>query len=162
MASPRLESHRLLRSWWFRIPVAVLAVVVIAIAGLGAFWWFAIREDAEPATSAPEIPADLSPVASPTAAAVSLPEGVTRWVVVSERSKASYFAGETLASLGLPSTAEGTTSELTGEFYLSTAGLDTTVPSTFTVDLRNLSTDQSRRDRRVQGALETSRFPTAT
>lgn len=34
--------------------------------------------------------------------------------------------------------------------------------SQFTVDLRNLASDKSVRDRRVQEALDTSRYPTAT
>jgi polyisoprenoid-binding protein YceI len=152
------------------VPAAALLLVAAVVVAVGLYWWFFIREDAKPATSAPEIPADLGPVASPTAAPpgaspageVALPEGVTRFVIVPERSQAAYFAGETLARIGLPSTARGTTRAITGEFYLRDTGLDTTLPSTFTVDLRGLSTDEARRDRRVQDALETDRFPTAT
>jgi len=50
-----------------------------------------------------------------------------------------------------------------GQFYLAADGtaLAPGTPSAFTVDLRNLKSDQSRRDSRVQEALETGNFPTA-
>ena len=51
---------------------------------------------------------------------------------------------------------------LAGTFYLKADGLETSVPSSFTVDLRALKSDESMRDNRVQQALQTTQFPTAT
>lgn len=165
--------RRLLGSWWFRGSAAAL---VLIIAGGIAGWWFFIREDAELATSAPD-PRSFSsetpdPAATETGApgsataaatpATPLPAGTTKYTVDSENSFASYFAGETLASIGLPSTAQGTTEPVTGAFYLTATGLDSNQKSSFAVDLRNFKSSESRRDQRVQQALETARFPTAT
>ena len=155
----------LLRSWWFRIPAA-FAVIVIA-AALG--WWFFLREDADLADEAPEIPEDLveSQTPGPSGTATTAPgavataaPGATRFVIVAERSEAAYYADEQLARLPLPSTAKGTTSEIEGEFYLDDDGLASSPESSFTVDLRNLESDEDRRDTRVQEALQTDQFPT--
>ena len=144
-----------------RMAAALAVAVMVAAAG----WWFFVREDAQLATSAPEIPENLG--ATPTAAASgtveSLPAGTERYTIVSEQSEAAYFADEKLASLSLPSTAKGSTTAIEGEFYLTADGLDESLPSVFTVDLRTLRSDESRRDSRVQNqGLETSKYPTAT
>jgi len=167
--------RRVLGSWWFRGGAIAL---VLVIGGGIAGWWFLIRDDAELATTAPDprsfssatattaaANGGASPAAtsSATAAATSPPAaGTTKYTVDSANSSASYFAGETLASIGIPSTAEGKTQPVTGEFYLTSSGLDASQTSSFTVDLRNFKSNESRRDSRVQQALETSRFPTAT
>jgi polyisoprenoid-binding protein YceI len=170
----------LFRGLIFRALFGLVVVVAAAAAG----WWFFIREDNELASASREIPKELltpaaavvagSPsgtaAASSTAAsagtasapAVKPPPGVTRYTIIADRSEAAYFADEKLASLSLPSTARGTTKEIKGEFYLKADGLDGTLPSTFTVDLGNLRSDQGQRDRRVQDALETRKFPSTT
>jgi polyisoprenoid-binding protein YceI len=85
------------------------------------------------------------------------------YVVISERSEAAYFADEQFAGLSLPSTAKGSTQAITGTFFLTDSGLDTEQTSSFTVDLTTLTSDESRRDRRVQNdGLQTSTYPTAT
>lgn len=147
------------------IALAVL-VVVVAVAG-GSAWYFFVRDDAELASNAPEIPTDLRtpPASTPaagTATAPALPGGATRFVIIPERSEAAYFADEQLARLPLPSTAKGATTDISGEFVVTEDGFDPDNPATFTVDLRTLKSDEERRDNRVQDALETSRFPTAT
>jgi len=142
----------LLRSWWFRIPAALIVLIVVASLG----WWFFVREDAELADAAPEVPKDL---VSPT---VVLGQGTTRFRIVAERSKASYFAGETLARVALPSTAQGITEEIAGEFFLTASGLDPSQTSRFAVQLKNLKSGEAQRDRRVQETLATSRFPETT
>lgn len=138
------------------------AVVVVAVVAGG--WWFFIREDNELATNAPEIPSDLQ--ASPQPGVTSAPSASGQaFTIISERSEAAYFADEKLASLPLPSTAKGSTTAITGTFYLTEDGLDLdpSTPSTFTVDLTKITSDREMRDRRVQEqGLETSRFPTAT
>jgi polyisoprenoid-binding protein YceI len=165
---------------------AIAAIIVVAVIA-GGGWWFFIRDDAKLATSAPAIPSDL--VKTPTAAtgasasastpgaaaqtaqAAGVPtiaagagatSGGQTYTILSDRSEAAYFADEKLASLPLPSTAKGTTT-VSGTFHLSADGtaLDTSQPSTFSVDLAGLKSDKSMRDRRVQSTLETGTYTTA-
>lgn len=152
---------------------APLTLIVLAVAGI-ATWWFVIRSDASPLTDPKPIPTSLlntsatptpaitepGATADPTAAAA---DGQT-WTIVSGESEADYYVGETLASIGVPSTANGKTSDITGTFFLTADGtaLDTSATSQFTVDLTTLQSDEDRRDNRVQEALETGQFPAAT
>lgn len=152
--------------------LAIAAIVVIA----GASWWFFIREDNELKTNAPEIPSDLVEATSTAGAGdadgtpgagetPSTADGVQAFTIISERSEAAYFADEQLASLPLPSKARGATKDIAGTFYLTEDGLDLDPArqSSFTVDLTTITSDESRRDNRVQNdALQTSQFPTAT
>jgi polyisoprenoid-binding protein YceI len=145
----------------------VVLAAVAAIAG----WWFVIRSDAQLATSPPEIPAALvNATATPGAEAT---EGVTTsevsaatvltFEVNSGLSEAAYFVNEELATLGVPSTAKGSTNQISGAIHLTADGsLAPDAVSQFTVDLRGLTSDEDRRDQRVQETLETSLYPTAT
>lgn len=143
------------------------AVAIVAVAAAAA-WWFFVREDDELATAPPEIPGELvqataTPVAGTDPTAVGGSAGV-EYRVVAESSEAAYFADEELASVGIPSTAKGATNAITGSFFLTSDSwqLHPSQQSTFTVDLTTLSSDEDRRDNRVQEALETSAFPSAT
>ncbi len=70
---------------------------------------------------------------------------------------------EKLARLLSPSDAVGKTSAITGDLYLSPAGLLREQPSTFTVDLSTLTSDVAARDRYIKTTtLETNKFPNAT
>jgi len=145
----------LFRGLLFRL--FTLAIVVLVAAGAG--WWFFIREDNQLATAAPEVPQELRSAGAPQTSSV----GSQRYVIVPDQSEAAYFADEKLANLSLPSTAKGSTKSIEGEFNLTPAGLDPARPSKFTVDLRTLKSDQSRRDGQVQSrGLETAKYPTAT
>jgi polyisoprenoid-binding protein YceI len=142
-----------------RILGGALLLAFLAFAALAAAWWFLIREDNELATNAPDIPADLVGVVTPTAS------GGIAFTIISERSEAAYFADEKLASLPLPSKAKGSTTAIEGAFYLTADGiaLDASQPSSFTVDLTTITSDKELRDRRVQNdGLQTAQFPTAT
>jgi len=146
---------------------ALVAVLTTALAAGG--WWFLIREDAHLASSAPDIPDELlqstaTPAATEDAGQDTASSSVLTFHINPELSEAAYFVDEELASIGLPSTAKGTTNEVEGEFYLTAdrTALAADQQSTFAVDLRNLTSDESRRDQRVQQALETSQYPTAT
>lgn len=174
---------------WILVGGFLTAVAAVAI-GAGV-WWFFIRDTAHLATSAPAIPTDLAqstaastsasgtpaggatlgPAAAtpqaagvPTIAAGTSGSASQTYTILSARSQAAYFADETLASIGLPSTAEGSTTSITGTFHLTAdgTGLDTSLPSTFTVDLTTLKSDKAMRDRRVQSTLDTTTYPTAT
>jgi polyisoprenoid-binding protein YceI len=171
-------------SWLIRASV----VVVVIVAAAGASWWFFIREDAKLATSPldfRETPAaGVSPAAGATAAptstaaydathaagapAVTVSQGYTLYTVVAEDSavagqtEAAYFADETLARVGLPSTAKGATAGVSGYFAIGPDGLDPAVESRIVVALANLRSDESRRDSRMRDALQVTQFPEAT
>jgi polyisoprenoid-binding protein YceI len=144
-----------------RILVGGLIAIIVVVAAAIAAWWFFIREDHQLATSAPAIPTGLARTATTSAT----PGGALAFAIIPDQSEASYFADEKLASLPLPSTAKGTTTDISGTFYLTPDGLalDQSQPSTFTVNLKTLTSDKEMRDRRVQSlGLETNTYPTAT
>jgi len=136
------------------VAVAIAAVVII---------WTLRSDDPNLLTEAPAIPTATSggaDVAPTTAASTSLPAGVRRFVVASGESSAKYVVEETLR--GLSATAVGTTTDVTGEIYLSKDGLYKDLPSKFKVDLRTLKTDESQRDNYIrQNVLRTGQFPFA-
>ena len=77
-------------------------------------------------------------------------------------TEAAYFAGEELARLSVPSTAKGTTLDVTGQLFLDAGGIHRDHESTISVGLVTLRSDESRRDNRVQDALNTDQFPVAS
>jgi polyisoprenoid-binding protein YceI len=141
-----------------RVLIGGVAVILLVFAVVAAFWWFAVRSDAELATNAPEIPAELAGDGDAGATARS-------YRIIPERSEAAYFADEKLASLPLPSTAKGATNDISGEFHLTEDGfgLDPARESRFTVDLTTITSDREMRDNRVRTqGLQVDQFPTAT
>jgi len=140
----------------------ITLALILLIAG-GAGWYFFIREDNQLATTAPAIPASIkgdatpAPGSSPAAAT-----GGNVFKIIPAQSEAANFAGETLARVGLPSTAKGVTKDIEGQFALTPDGLDTAKTTKFTVKLTSLKSNEPQRDTRAQGALETAKFPTAT
>jgi polyisoprenoid-binding protein YceI len=145
-----------------KLAVGTAVVVGMLFVAAAGGWWFFVREDARLATNAPEIPQELVQESSDVSDVTGT--GSMTFQVIPEQSEAAYFADEELARLSVPSTAKGATNAIEGAFYLSADGweLDTTQASSFTVDLTGLSSGESRRDSRVQEALETSAYPTAT
>ena len=146
------------------VGAGVAVLVVLVIGG----WWFFVRETAELATEPPEIPQDLvdTPELPPDDAT---PDGFVTsdpltFQIIPEESEAAYFVDEQLASIPLPSTATGTTNAIDGQLVLTADGTAFApgAGSMFTIDLRTLASNNSRRDDRVRNALETSLFPIAT
>ena len=149
-----------------------VALVVIAAGGAGAYWYF--RDDAPPEVS---LAAATASVGSSTASTPSTTgatgsaggTGIEGTLVVDSatgdfdyESATGTFAGfriqEELANIG-SATAVGRTGDVTGTVQID----GTTVSSaTFEIDLTTITTNESRRDDKVQEALETSRHPTAT
>ena len=157
--------------------LASLAVLLLVVVGAG--WYFFIREDNEAqktaaaVTDAVRAAAAASPVASATAGtstvtapaqAVTSGSSVagTSYGIVAGQSLAWYLAAEKLARLPTSSVAKGTTNDVKGEVNFTADGLDAAKPTTFTVGLKALESNESRRDDRAQTALETGKFPTAT
>ncbi|HYM16700.1 MAG TPA: YceI family protein [Dehalococcoidia bacterium] len=139
-----------------RAIIAAVSVAALAAVAAGTGWWFFVREDNQLATAAPAVPTDI-------ATAATAGDALT-YTIIPSRSEASYFADEKLASLPLPSTAKGTTTDIQGVFHLAPGGisLDPAKTSQFTVNLTTLKSDRDMRDRRVQSTLQTSQYPTAT
>jgi polyisoprenoid-binding protein YceI len=147
----------------------IAAVAALAVVAVVAGWYVFVREDAELATSPPEIPDEVAAATATTAAAAATSEAVETdeplaFAINPELSEAAYFVDEELASIGVPSTAKGATNDVTGTLYLSASGTELAEgqTSSFTVDLTGLTSDEDRRDQRVQQALDTGTYPTAT
>lgn len=160
--------------------VAVIAVVVFLV------WWFQIRDDSPPAVTLEEAVStveEATPEATEPAEATATPASATEEAA----EAATEAAGEAEAG---PVTIEGTwvLAERDGSFvgyrveeelvtigYKEAVGRTSTIEATITIadgqltavtvtaDLRDLESDDSRRDQALQfQALEASRFPTAT
>lgn len=77
-------------------------------------------------------------------------------------SEVSYTIREKLTKLFAPSDAVGKTSSITGDVYLTPAGLASSPPSSFTADLRTLSSDSTVRDRFIhRSSLQSDTYPNA-
>jgi polyisoprenoid-binding protein YceI len=147
------------------------AVVVLVAIGGGLFWFF--HDDAPEKVN---LDTAAKGVATTTTAAGG--QGTTEaptagaldgtWKVDTTtgsfdfESATGTFVGfrikENLAQIG-STTAVGRTGDVTGSMRI--AGTQVT-SAKFDVDLTTITTNQSRRDDRVQQALETDQFPTAT
>src|SRR5437016_5675000 len=107
-----------------------MALSLVGVVTAGAAWYFLIRDDAQLASDPPQIPAALlNATATPTSAgstagltATTAPSGTVAYQVKSDLSEAAYFVDEELASVGIPSTANGATKEVSGTLYLTGDG----------------------------------------
>ncbi|MGH9268658.1 MAG: YceI family protein, partial [Acidimicrobiales bacterium] len=107
------------------------------------------------ATSGPS----TSVVAGATGAATSLAGSDGTWRVdTCTGSFARFLINERLSRIGA-GTAVGTSATVSGTLGVSGTRVQS---GQITVDLRAITTNDSRRDDRVQSALSTSRFPNAT
>jgi polyisoprenoid-binding protein YceI len=174
-----------------RLLLMLTAAVVVIAVGIGAIVAIQLFRDDDPdlLTSAPEIPTPAAtslaatvtsvagvtptpvrtpapsttttttPAAGPTAAPA--PASVLRFSIDSG-SSAKYVVREKLAQLPVSTDAVGTTSDITGEIFLTSSGLASGQTSSFKVDLRTLKTDEALRDRFVRDmTLQTGQFPFA-
>ncbi|MET0914333.1 MAG: YceI family protein [Acidimicrobiales bacterium] len=149
-----------------RAKVLIAGAIVIVVLVGGGLWWY-LKDDAPAAVS---LDAAVDQVddgaATPTTEVGSAIEGT--WIIDAETGDFDFetatgtFAGfrvnEELAGIGA-ATAVGRTGDVTGAFTVEGT---TVTEASFEVDLTTITTNESRRDNRVQDALETSRFPTAT
>jgi polyisoprenoid-binding protein YceI len=152
------------------------AVVLVLLAVGGALLWYFSRDNPdevslESATEAAR--QEGSEDATTTTAADGDAEGGGgdvdgTWVVDTStgsfdfESATGSFVGfrieETLAAIG-STEAVGRTGDVTGTITIAD---DTLESAEVVVDMTGITTNESRRDNRVQQALETSQFPTAT
>jgi polyisoprenoid-binding protein YceI len=149
------------------LKLVLAAVLVVAIVAGAGIWWF-FKDDAPDEVS---LDSAIESVTTTTAGDVdaSATEGVAgSWTVDAAsgdfdfESATGTFAGfriqEELASIG-SATAVGRTGGVSGTMTIDGT---TVTDATFEVDLTSITTNEQRRDDRVQEALETSQFPTAT
>jgi polyisoprenoid-binding protein YceI len=135
---------------------------LLALVAIVSLWWFAIRQDAQLATSAPAIPASLvntSGTATPQqlVSAAGMQTGQT-FQVDSSLSGVDYFVEANVLSVA-SSTIKLSTDQIAGAFYI-TGDNNSVVPapgSQFTVNLQGLTDDAG-----VQQALGLDRYPNAT
>jgi polyisoprenoid-binding protein YceI len=153
-----------------RITLLVAALAVVALLGAGGIWWF-LRDDAPDEVSldaATESVAGADTTSDGAAAAESTTGVEGTWTVdtttgeFDDESATGTFAGfrieEELTGVG-STTAVGRTGDVTGSITIEGTTL---TAAAFEVDLATLTTNDGRRDDRVQDALETATYPTAT
>ena len=139
------------RRGWLGGSVASIALAGGGVPGGGA-------TGAAPTSSAGS--SALLPAALPTVAAA--PSGATVFSVVPGQSRATFRVREQLVGVQLPSDAVGTTSAVTGRLVLRREGGVASEASRINVDLRELRTDDPRRDSFIrQRTLRTAEFPFA-
>lgn len=129
----------------------VIGAAVLAVAGLAAIYFLLFASDSPDEFK----PTPVDEPAKPATADVS-----GTWTPVGG-SQAGFRVREKLATLPAQSDAVGRTGDVTGTVVID----GTSVTSAdFDVDLRTLKSDpeEPRRDNKVQGALQTDQFPTAT
>ncbi|MFV0316099.1 MAG: YceI family protein [Microthrixaceae bacterium] len=147
----------------------VLTVAAVVVVLAGAIWFFFIRSDAPPAVDLDTATDQLTSTTSGSSTTSTAPEGIDgTWVVDTETGDFDFetatgsFAGfrvtEELAQIG-SSEAVGRTGEVTGTMQISDGTLQS---AEIEVDLTSIESDTPRRDGRVQDALGTDEFPTAT
>ena len=160
-----------MRSMSKPVKLVVSAVVAVALAG-GAFLWWFLEDDAPPevdlgaAVESVESQSDGTDTTEDAASTAGL-EGT--WTVDGDSGTFNFedtatgtFVGfrveEELTSIG-SATAVGRTPEVDGRITIDGTSL---TAATFEADLTAITTNESRRDSRVQSALDTGQFPTAT
>ena len=141
------------------IAAIVAGALLVGAAAIGIVY-FVVFAGSSPQKLALSSPA---PSASGSTSSPASTPGAGTWSVASG-SVAGYRVREQLASLAAPSDAVGRTSAITGSFTLtqSASGYAVTAAN-ISVDVTQLTSDQSRRDQRIHSqGLESDRYPTAT
>lgn len=148
-----------------RITLLLGAVALIVLVVAGGLWSF-FNDDAPAEVSLTAAVESVSPQVDTTEAVAA---GVTgTWVVDTESGEFDYetatgtFAGfridEELSGIG-SATAVGRTGDVSGSITIDGT---TVTAASFDVDLTTITTNESRRDDKVQQALATGTYPTAT
>lgn len=132
--------------------ITIIVVALVVGAGI-AYGIFALQSTGSPP------PASLSETDDEPAASVDTDDIEGKWTVVATDSFVGYRVREKLAFLPAPADAVGRTSTVEGTMTIS----GTTVEEgTITADLRDLESDESRRDQTIRTTgLESDTFPEA-
>lgn len=102
------------------------------------------------------------PIAATANAAQAPSTSTTSYSLVAEESEARYRVREQLIGQSLPGDSIGRTKTVSGAIVLDATGIIISEQSKFTVDLRTLKSNESRRDNYIQGTtLQTRRHPMA-
>jgi len=151
------------KTW--KIVLAVAVVLVVAVGG--GIWWF-LRDDAPAKVSLDTAAESVTTTTGASGQASTVTDVNGTWVIDTSQgtfdfeSATGTFAGfriqEELSSIG-SSTAVGRTGDVSGTIQIQGNAL---TAATFEVNLKTITTNQTQRNSRVQSALETSDFPTAT
>jgi len=153
-----------------RTPIKVLigvSALVLVLAGAGV-WWF-LRDDSPAEVDLQTAVQSVSTTTTASGSTATAAGGIAgTWSVDNTTGDFDYesatgtFAGfrigENLAAIG-STTAVGRTGDVTGSITIDGSTL---TAATFEVDLTTITTNESRRDDKVQSALDTGTFPTAT
>lgn len=108
------------------------------------------------------VTASPSPSGAGVAASAPAPAGALHFEVVPQESTATFRVREQLAGVQFPNDAVGTTGMVSGQLVLREDGTVVSESSKVVVDLRDLKTDDNRRDNFIKSnTLQTNRFPTA-
>ncbi|HVB09777.1 MAG TPA: YceI family protein [Bacillota bacterium] len=148
------------------LPMIGALLALLALAGCGGTAAGTAQATASSAASAATqstataAPAATQGTATAAAAATqTAPAGATTYVIDGASSKASYSVSELLLNQNINRTAVGTTSAVSGNLVVSGGQIQ---PSTVTVNLTGLTSDQARRDQYVQkNTLDTATYPNA-
>jgi polyisoprenoid-binding protein YceI len=151
-----------------------LGVLVVALVGGAAVWYFVFRDTAPPEVSIDDAAKTLQGDDTPTSAAGSTAGDAAldgTWSVDSSIGEfdvdggtftsafVGYRVNEELAGTGAK-TAYGRTPDVTGSITIDGT---TATAAEFTADLTTLESDDSRRDGQLRDqGIETAQFPTAT
>jgi polyisoprenoid-binding protein YceI len=149
----------------------VAAVILVIAAAGGAFAWWFLKDDAPAEVDIAQAASQVDETSATTAAtdAAAATAGIDgSWTVNTSVGEFSYedstgtFVGfriaKELSGLG-STTAVGRTPDVTGTLTID----GTTVTAvTIEADMTSVTTNDSRRNDKVQGALESGQYPTAT
>jgi polyisoprenoid-binding protein YceI len=107
-------------------------------------------------------PAAAAPTAAAAAQGAASVPGMRTFRIVPDQTEASYEVQEQFLRRDLPNQAIGKTNTVEGEFQFTLDGKPTGQVTKFTVDLRTLTSDESRRDNRIRRQwLESDKYPFA-
>jgi polyisoprenoid-binding protein YceI len=153
-----------------RRPLVLIALIAALAVGGYLTWDQFLRGDNVPPLSLPSASPSspsttLDPSATPAGSmgTATADELAGEWTVA-DGTVVGYRVRERLASLSADSDAVGRTSSVTGSATLEASGDAVSVTAAaFEADLTTLTSDDGRRDRRIQEiGLESAQFPTAT
>jgi polyisoprenoid-binding protein YceI len=135
---------------------SLLGIVGVLVVAAGLFVYLGVLSNDSPAEFSLEKGSTEN-----TAAAPPTGELAGTWKV--SGGQAGYRVREKLASLPAPSDAVGRTTAVTGGVTIENDGAYKARDASFTVDVSQLQSNESRRDNKIRSiGLETDRYPQAT